>query len=114
MDDVGFGVLGVKGGAKDAVFLELLSHHTVVDESCAMELRQNQPSDEHQFHRVPDRDPLKKRLQNQLSEGEEGVNDPVGKPLLIVYFRCALHCHHRCIPTSQLLNFHLNSFFFNG
>lgn len=62
VDDVGFGVFGVKGGAKDAVFLELLSHHTVVDESCAMELRQNQPSDEHQFHRVPDRDPLKKRL----------------------------------------------------
>ena len=41
VDDVGFGVFGVKGRAKDAVFLELLSHHTVVDESCAMELRQN-------------------------------------------------------------------------
>ena len=109
MDDVGFGVFGVKGGAEEAVFLELFSHHTVVDESCTMELRQNQPSYKHQFHRIPNRDPLKKRLQNQLSEGEEGVNDPVGKPLLIVYFRCALHCHHRCVPSIKSLNFSIQN-----
>ena len=74
MEDLGLGLLV----REDTVFLELFSNQTVVDERCAMELRQNQPSDEHKLDRVPNRNPLKERLQNQLCEGEERVYDPVG------------------------------------
>lgn len=77
MEDLGLGGLGLLV-REDTVFLELFSNQTVVDESCTMELRQNQPSYKQKFDRVPNRNPLNKGLQNQLRECEERVYDPVG------------------------------------
>ena len=48
MEDLGLGGLGLVL-REDTVFLEMFSNQTVVDESCAMELRQNQPSYKHKF-----------------------------------------------------------------
>ena len=42
--------------------------------------------------------PVDEGLEDHLHEGDEGVEDPVGEPLLVVQLRRALHSLHGRIP----------------
>uniref|UniRef100_A0A0A9HLC6 Uncharacterized protein n=1 Tax=Arundo donax TaxID=35708 RepID=A0A0A9HLC6_ARUDO len=96
---------GSGGGAHaevpGAVLPELLPDELLVDEGSALELREHQPRHEQQLHWVPDRYPVQDRLGDHLQEGDEGVNDPVGQPLLVVYLGRALHRAHRRVQRVQ-------------
>jgi len=74
---------GAVGGG-EAVLPELLPHELVVDERGAPEVGERQPRDEQQLQLVPNRDPVDEGLEDHLHERDEGVEDPVGQPLLVV------------------------------
>jgi hypothetical protein len=48
--------------------------------------------------------PVDEGLEDHLHEGDEGVEDPVGQPLLVVQLRRALHRLHRRIPAHEEQN----------
>ena len=77
-------VVGVGVAFPAAVLAELLPDELVVDEGGALEVRERQPRHEHELHRVPYGYPVEDRLGDHLQEGDEGVEDPVGQPLLVV------------------------------
>ena len=45
--------------------------------------------------------PVDEGLEDHLHEGDEGVEDPVGEPLLVVQLRRALHRLHRRVQRVQ-------------
>ena len=53
--------------------------------------------------------PVDEGLEKHLHEGDEGVEDPVGQPLLVVKLRWALHGLHRRIPAPTKIISKLNN-----
>jgi hypothetical protein len=92
---------GAHAEVAGAVLAELLPDELLVDEGGALELRQHQPRHEQQLHRVPDGDPVQDRLGHHLQQRDEGVDDPVRQPLLVVHLGRALHGAHRRVQRVQ-------------
>lgn len=88
-------------GGGEAVLPELLAHELVVDEGGAPEVGEHEPRDEQQLELVPDGDPVYEGLEEHLHERDEGVEDPVGEPLLVVQLGRALHRPHGRVQRVQ-------------
>jgi hypothetical protein len=92
---------GARAEVAGAALAELLPDELLVDEGGALELREHQPRHEQQLHRVPDGDPVQHRLRHHLQQRDEGVDDPVRQPLLVVHLGRALHRAHRRVQRVQ-------------
>jgi hypothetical protein len=63
---------------------QVRSQHLVVDDGGTLELRQDQVADQDQFESVVEGNPVEENVREELDDGEETVDAPVGEPLTVV------------------------------